>query len=698
MYANAAKRRKYRYGTQTAPAADSYYHTIKLFIYGKQSMFKTGYIRTAAVTPTVKIANTQYNTDAILECAREADQNNTAVILFPELAITSYTCADLFYQEQLYQNNLRGLEKIVNASSEIEAVIITGFYLRLSNSLYNCAAVIQHGKLLGVVPKMYLPNSREFYEGRWFAAGIRIVSQIKSVRLFGESVPFGHLIFTDPESDLRFGVEICQDLWMPVTPSAHLCLNGAELIFNPSASDETVGKADYRRQLVHQQSAANICGYVYCSAGVNESTTDLVYSGHHIISEYGTRIAENNRFERSSTITYGDIDFERIRFERSLDHNLEECASAYTDRSLYQTIEVEPLRLLTSEKKLIRTFEQNPFVPSDPRSVNERCEEIFRIQTAGLAKRIEHIHARTVVVGISGGLDSTLALLVCAETFRLLGRDPKGIIAVTMPGFGTTGKTYNNSLSLMKLLGTDVREIPIGDAVMDHFKAIGHDPEVHDVTYECSQARERTQILMDLANEEGGIVVGTGDLSESALGWSTYNADHMSMYGVNCSVPKTLVRFVVSWVADHRIAAAPEQEPYSSDDQLLASVLHDIMDTPISPELLPPDDNGNIIQITEERVGPYTLHDFFLFYTMRFGMRPEKLYYIACQTFEGVYEPDFIKKWQREFYRRFFMQQFKRSCIPDGPKVGTVTLSPRGDWRMPSDADSAEWLAVMDQL
>ena len=659
-------------------------------------MFNTGYIRTAAVTPVIKVANTEHNTASIIECAKKADQNGTAVILFPELAITSYTCADLFYQEHLYQNNLKGLRQIVKASSDIESVIITGFYLRLSNSFYNCAAVIQHGKLLGIVPKMFVPNSKEFYEGRWFAAAIRIVSEVRSVRLFGEDIPFGNLIFSDPESNIRLGVEICQDLWMPVAPSSHLCLNGADIIFNPSASDETVGKAEYRRQLVHQQSAANICGYVYCSAGVSESTTDVVYSGHHLISEYGTLIAENQRFERDNTITYGDLDYERIRYEKTLDPNLEECASAFTERSLYQEVILEPLRLLNNEQNLFRRFGRNPFVPSDPRSVDERCEEIFRIQTAGLAKRIEHVNARTVVVGISGGLDSTLALLVCAETFRMLGRDPKGIIAITMPGFGTTGKTYNNSLSIMKLLGTDVREIPIGDAVLQHFEAIGHDPEVHDVTYENAQARERTQILMDIANQEGGLVVGTGDLSEAALGWSTYNGDHMSMYGVNCSVPKTLVRFVVGWVADHKISAG--QEPYSADDTTLSAVLHDIMETPISPELLPPDSEGNIVQKTEERVGPYTLHDFFLFYTLRFGMRPEKLYYIACQTFDGIYTADFIKKWLREFYRRFFTQQYKRSCIPDGPKVGTVTLSPRGDWRMPSDAEAAEWLTAVDNL
>lgn len=661
-------------------------------------MFKTGYLRTAAASPKLLVANTKANTDRIIACIKEAAENKAAVVLFPELAITSYTCADLFYQEQLYRKNLEGLKLIIDASGSTDSVVIVGFYLRLNTSLYNCAAVIQHGKLLGVVPKMFLPNSREFYEGRWFASGIRTARKIRSIRLFGKDVPFGHILFDDHESGVTFGVEICQDLWMPVTPSSLLCLNGADIIFNPSASDETVGKADYRRQLVHQQSAQNICGYVYCSAGVHESTTDLVYSGHQIISEYGTKIAENERFERNSTITYGDIDFERIKFEKSLDHDLEECADAYSDSSDYIHVETDPLVLLDNSDKLIRHFEQNPFVPSDAVTVDERCEEVFKIQTAGLAKRIEHVHAKTVVVGISGGLDSTLALLVCVEAFKLLGRDMSGIIAVTMPGFGTTGKTYTNALTIMKLLGTTVREVPIGDAVMQHFAAIGHNPEVHDVTYENCQARERTQILMDIANETGGLVIGTGDLSESALGWSTYNGDHMSMYAVNVSVPKTLVKFVVGWVADHKISEASKDDPYSADDITLAATLHDIMDTPISPELLPPDSSGNIVQKTEERVGPYILHDFFLFYTMRYGMRPEKLFYIACQTFEGMFDRSFVKKWLREFYRRFFMQQYKRSCIPDGPKVGTVTLSPRGDWRMPSDADSSEWLAEVDSL
>ncbi len=659
---------------------------------------KTGYIRAAAATPVLRVANTEYNTERIAECIEISREKNSGITVLPELAVTSYTCADLFYQQHLYENNLEGLKDVIKATEGSNQAVAVGFYFRYENNLYSCAAFIQNGRLLGIIPKMFLPNNREFYECRWFASGIRIADHVHSVRIFGEDVPFGHLIFTDETNDISLGVEICQDLWLPATPGSRLCLNGASIILNPSASDETIGKADYRRQLVHQQSAANICGYVYSSSGVWESTTDLVYSGHHIISEYGTPISENKRFERENTVTFGDIDYERLRFERSTDHTFEECASAYTDRSLYRRISIEPLPVLTEEDRLVRHFEKNPFVPSDSSTVDERCEEVFRIQTAGLAKRVVHTGAKTVAVGISGGLDSTLALLVCAETFKMLGRDPKGIIAVTMPGFGTTGRTRENAETIMRTLGATVKEIPIGEAVLSHFEAIGHDPNVKDVTYENCQARERTQILMDIANETGGFVVGTGDLSESALGWATYNGDHMSMYGVNISVPKTLVKFVVGWVADHRTSGPDEDPSYSSDNARLKAALHDIMDTPISPELLPPDKDGKIAQKTEDRVGPYALHDFFLFYTLRFGMRPRKLLYLASMVFEDTYDRAFIKKWLREFYRRFFQQQFKRSCVPDGPKVGTVTLSPRGDWRMPSDADSSLWLSELDNI
>jgi NAD+ synthase (glutamine-hydrolysing) len=663
----------------------------------EEKMNKIGLVRAAAVTPVLRVANPEFNTDEIIKCAKEADKNGAGLILFPELCISGYTCGDLFYQEFLYSKSMEGLKRIAEATKKLSAVVVAGFYMRLENNLFNCAALMQNGVIKGVVPKMFLPNYKEFYEARWFAAGNRISESIKSVRLFGYDVPFGHIIFHDEENDLNLGIEVCEDLWVPITPGSFLALNGAHIILNPSASNETVAKSDYRRNLISMESAKNICGYVYASSGVHESTTDLVFGGHNLIGENGNLLAESKLFERKSNITYGDMDFERIKFERTYGQNFEESTSAYCSRIDITRVPLSPVRLLDAGKdKLLRKYEKNPFVPSDPDTVDRRCREIFSIQAAGLAKRIEHTHSKKAVVGISGGLDSTLALLVCAETFKLIGKDPKDIIAVTMPGFGTTGKTYNNAQTIMKLLGADVREIPIRDSVLQHFKDISHDPAQHDVAYENSQARERTQILMDVANKEGGLVVGTGDLSEVALGWSTYNGDHMSMYGVNASVPKTLVRFVIKWVMDHRLSGPSEEKDFSQDNELLRRTLQDIMDTPISPELLPPDEMGEIAQKTEDTVGPYILHDFFMFYTIRFGMSPSKLLFIAKSTFAGEYSEDFIKKWLVVFYRRFFSQQFKRSCIPDGPKVGSVSLSPRGDWRMPSDADPSVWLKEME--
>ena len=660
-------------------------------------MNKIGLVRAAAVTPILKVANPEFNTDEMIKCAKEADKNGAGLILFPELCISGYTCGDLFYQEFLYSKSMDGLKRLAEATKHLSAAVVAGFYMRLENNLFNCAALMQDGVIKGIVPKMFLPNYKEFYEARWFAAGNRISESIKSVRLFGYDVPFGHIIFHDEENDLNIGVEVCEDLWVPITPGSFLALNGAHIIVNPSASNETVAKSDYRRNLISMESAKNICGYVYASSGVHESTTDLVFGGHNLIAENGNLLAESDLFERKSNITYGDIDFERIKYERAYGQNFEESTSAYCSRIDITRVPLSPIRLLNGDKdKLLRKYEKNPFVPSDPNTVDRRCREIFSIQAAGLAKRIEHTHSKKAVVGISGGLDSTLALLVCAETFKLIGKDPKDIIAVTMPGFGTTGKTYNNAQTIMRLLGADMREIQIRDAVIQHFKDISHDPAQHDVTYENSQARERTQILMDVANKEGGLVVGTGDLSEVALGWSTYNGDHMSMYGVNASVPKTLVRFVIKWVMDHRLSGPSAEKGFSLDNGLLRKTLQDIMDTPISPELLPPDESGEIAQKTEDTVGPYILHDFFMFYTIRYGMSPRKLLFIAKTTFAGEYAEDFIKKWLVVFYRRFFSQQFKRSCIPDSPKVGSVSLSPRGDWRMPSDADSAAWLKELE--
>jgi NAD+ synthase (glutamine-hydrolysing) len=656
-------------------------------------MNKIGLVRTAAVTPMIKIANTEYNTAQILSCLAEADEKGAGIVLFPELCITGYTCGDLFYQEFLYKKEMENLKKIAEETRKFKAVAVVGFYMKLENNYYNCAALMQNGVIKGIVPKMFMPNAKEFYEARWFASGIKIAGDVHSVRLFDYDIPFGHLIFNDEDNDFKIGIEICEDLWVPVSPGAHLALNGAHIILNPSASNEMVGKSEYRKSLVLQESAKDICGYVYTSSGVHESTTDLVFGGDSIIAENGNLIASGQRFCRENSITYGEIDYERIKFERTYGQNFEECTSAYSSRNTFTPVALAPMRVLDADTdSLMRIYPKSPFIPADKNTVDERCQEIFSIQTAGLAKRLEHTHSEKVLVGISGGLDSTLALLVCAETFKLLKKDPKNIVAVTMPGFGTTDKTYSNALTLMKLLGSDCREISIREAVLQHFKDIGHDPELHDVTYENAQARERTQILMDIANKEHGLVVGTGDLSEIALGWSTYNGDHMSMYGVNASIPKTLVRFVIRWVMEHKLSGSSEELGFSQDNSLLKRTLQGILDTPISPELLPPDKDGKIAQKTEDTVGPYILHDFFMFYTIRYGMAPQKLFFIAKTAFADDYSPDIIKKWLRLFYKRFFSQQFKRSCVPDGPKVGSVSLSPRGDWRMPSDADSYEWL------
>lgn len=661
-------------------------------------MNRLGIIRTAAISPKIKIANTDYNTQEILKCAKVADARCCGVILFPELSLTGYTCADLFYQELLYQQNLESLQVITEASEQFQSALIVGFYLKVENNHYNCAALIHRGKIKGIVPKMFIPDSRDFYEPRWFAPGIRISEHLSSVSLFGEEIPFGNLLFHDSENEITLGIEVCQDLWTPVSPGSMLALNGAQIIFNPSASNEAVGKSEYRHQLVKHTSSANICGYVYASSGVHESTTDTVYGGDCVMAENGSIIAERPIFKRESAILYGEIDYEHLRYERAFGQLMESCASAYGRGRTYHRVELEPLAVLDSERNpLMRTYPKNPFIPNDPEVFRRRCHEIFQIQTAALAKRFQHSHAKTAIVGISGGLDSTLALLVTAEAFRVLGRDPKNMIAVTMPGFGTTGKTYNNALTIMRLLGATVREISIKDSVNQHFKDIGQDPSLRDVTYENAQARERTQILMDISNQTNGLVVGTGDLSEVALGWSTYNGDHMSMYGVNCSVPKTVIPHIIHWIMDHRLSGVEEDSSFSSDNQLLRKTLQDIMDTPISPELLPPDENGEIAQKTEDTVGPYILHDFFLFYSIRYGMPPKKLLHIAKAAFEDEYDEDFIRKWLLVFYRRFFTQQFKRSCVPDGPKVGSVSLSPRGDWRMPSDADVSAWLAELEE-
>lgn len=661
-------------------------------------MSKLGMIRVAAGTPAIKVANPLHNEKEILKLMAEADEKKAGILLLPELTITGYTAADLFHQELLYEKQLEVLKRIVAAGSNTDLVTVLGFYLRIENNFYNCAALIQNGHICGIVPKMIMPNSYEFNEARWFASGKEIAEALNEVKIFGEYVPFGNLVFSDDESGVAIGIEICEDLWSPLSPGAHLALNGAHIILNPSASDETAGKSEYRRDLVKVQSAKSTCGYVYTSSGVGESTTDLVFSGHHIIAETGTILAENARFERDSNLTFAEIDYAKIKYDRSHGHNQAECAAYYTDRLMFTHVELDPLRTMDTSDDMMRRFERNPFVPECPQLASKRLGEIFSIQTAAYAKRMQHTHSKKSVVGISGGLDSTLALLVAAATHKMLGLPAENIVAVTMPGFGTTGKTYNNALTIMKLLGCDVREISIVESVRKHFSDIGHDESVHDLTYENAQARERTQILMDIAGKESGLVVGTGDLSELVLGWCTYNGDHMAMYGVNAGIPKTTVQHVVRWVIGNILSGSSEIKDFSSDNALLAATLQDILDTPISPELLPPQQDGSIAQKTEDNVGPYTLHDFFIYHTLRNGMNPAKLLFIAEKTFAGEYDREFIKKWLTVFYRRFFSQQFKRSCMPDGPKVGSVSLSPRGDLRMPSDADSSLWLAEMETL
>ena len=650
-------------------------------------MNNLGLVRVGAAVPDLKVANTEYNTDQIINQIKDAADKNVGFLVFPELAVTGSTCGDLFYQEFLYSNQLAGISKIVEATAGSKMAVIVGCYLRLENSLYNCALIIQNGEIKGAVPKMF-PAA----DSRWFAGGSDLANAYETIRLLGTDVPFGHLLFTDYEAGLTVCAEVSDDLWMPVTPGSQLALNGAQIIFNTSASNDIVGKSDYRRKMIEIQTAKSNCGYVYASAGVNESTTDFAFTGHCLIAENGAVIAESPRFAREAAVYYSEIDFQRLRYEATHNGNLNNCAAAFGERAKFMEVELDPINLITADDKLYRYYTKEPFTPEDPAQLAANCSEIFELQAVGLAKRIEHAHSRKSVVGISGGLDSTLALLATAYTHKIIGKPASDIIAITMPGFGTTGKTYNNALTIMKLLGAEVREISIKDAVRQHFGDIGQDESVHDVTYENSQARERTQILMDVANMEGGMVVGTGDLSEMALGWCTYNGDHMSNYGVNASIPKTLVRSVVRWVMENKLSGPNEDPTFSSDNALLKATLQDILDTPISPELLPPDPNGDIAQKTEESVGPYVLHDFFIYYTMRYGMTPEKLLYIAKNAFEGEYDEEFIQKWMNTFYRRFFIQQFKRTCVPDGPKIGSVGFSPRGDWMMPSDADFSNWL------
>ena len=641
-----------------------------------------GFYRFASVCPTLKVADTAYNTAEIIRCATEAVKNDAAFVVFPELCITGYTCGDLFHQELLLQKSIESLLNIAKAFANSDTVIAVGLPLRVFGCLYNCAAFLQRGKLVAVTPKVHLPNQREFYEKRHFSSGRDLlrgtmngtapVCLVEGIR--GEVPVTNFFTVKGAGSEVRVGVELCEDLWTAVPPSGELALAGANVIVNLSASDALVGKFDYRRNLVMNQSARCMAAYVYSSAGVHESTTDMVFSGHLMIVENGSVIAENNQFNRESEIIYADIDVERLNMQRLSEGSFQD----FDSRSFYAR--AASFDGLSSIDKLkYRYMSPTPFVPGNIETRDKSCTEIFSIQCAGLAKRLEASHSKRAVIGLSGGLDSTLALLVVAETFKLLKRPATGILALTMPGFGTTNRTKNNAVKLAELLGVELRTVDIQKACLQHFEDIGHDPEKLDVTYENVQARERTQILMDIANSEGGIVVGTGDLSEIALGWSTYNADHMSMYAVNCDIPKTLVRHIVDWYADKY-------------DAELRAVLKDILDTPVSPELLPADESGQIAQKTESILGAYEIHDFYLYHFAKYGAAPEKLLFLAKYAFAGKYTDEELQKALTVFVRRFFTQQFKRSCIPDGPKVGTISLSPRADWRMPSDANFSDWM------
>lgn len=637
-----------------------------------------GFVNVAAAIPSVRVADVKYNMSEVTTLLFKAEAEGVEVVVFPELSLTGYSCQDLFAQQTLLVAAEEAMVQLLNDTQQLDVIGIVGAPVPYRNLLLNCGVVFQHGRILGIVPKTFLPNYNEFYEKRWFASSDDInTSVIHYAGNVNTITPDPQLFVTD--SGVKFGVELCEDLWAPTPCSNTLALAGADIVFNLSASDELIGKHHYLLSLLSQQSARMLCGYVYSGCGFGESTQDVVYGGNALIYENGTCLARSKRFSLDAQLVVSSIDVECLRAERRKNTSFV-MAQRGVEPRCFETDSVS-----SHTFKLNRTVDAHPFIPKAA-DMAESCEEIFNIQVAGLAKRLVHTHCQNVVVGISGGLDSTLALLVCVKTFDKLGYDRKGIVGVTMPGFGTTDRTYNNALTLMQSLGITIREISIRASVTQHFKDISHDINVHDVTYENGQARERTQILMDISNQVGGLVIGTGDLSELALGWATYNGDHMSMYGVNGSIPKTLIKYLVRFVADSGI------------DQQSHDTLYDILDTPISPELIPADENGNIKQKTEDLVGPYELHDFFLYYFLRFGFGPQKIFMLAQRAFADTYDDVTIKKWLRTFVWRFFTQQFKRSCLPDGPKVGSVTLSPRGDWRMPSDAVANVWLDECEKL
>lgn len=638
---------------------------------------KYGFVRVGAVVPEIKVADTEFNSNEIIKQIEIAQNNKIQILCFPELSITGYSCGDLFHQEVLLENSIRALENIIEATSKLNIIIVIGMPIRIENQLFNTAVVIQSGDILGVVPKSYIPNYEEFYEDRWFTSGKDFVQ--RNIKLLGKEVPFGtDLLFKDKENnEICFAIEICEDLWVVNPPSSNYALNGANIIFNLSASNSVLGKSDYRKDLVKMQSAKTISAYIYSSAGVNESTTDMVFSGQAIVYENGTLLKENREFNFESNMIFTEIDTKRLMNDRQ--KNISYMHSKDENKT-YRNIEIN---ISDDIETLSREYSKTPFVPTDDKKKIKVCNEILNIQSYALAKRIKSIPTKKIIVGISGGLDSCLAFLVAIKAYEILGLDRKDIIAITMPGFGTTDKTLQNAKRLIEEYKTSFREIDIKKACEVHFEDINQNKETFDITYENAQARERTQILMDIANKEGGIVLGTGDLSELALGWCTYNGDHMSMYGVNCGIPKTLVKYLIKYIAD------------VESNESIKNILYSILETPISPELLP-SNNSEIVQLTEKEVGPYLLNDFFLYHFFRYGATPEKILFIAEETFKDEYSEEEIKEKLKQFVKRFFTQQFKRNCVPDGPKVGTVSLSPRGDLRMPSDASYNLWLKNLD--
>ncbi len=639
-----------------------------------------GFVRVGAVVPEIKVSDVAFNVSKHKDAMLDANAKGIEITLFPELSLTGYTCADLFLNEHLLNRALEGLKELRDYTKKVKGVFIVGVPIRRDNQLFNCGAVLENGKILGLVPKTYIPNYGEFYEKRWFSEDNRRISE--TIEIDGDIIPFKtNILFQEKGDDRRtFGIEICEDLWCTYPPSNELTIHGAKMIFNLSASNEIIGKDSYRKSLVKSQSEKTISAYIYASSGINESTTDLVFSGASFIFENGKCLAKNDRFDFNTNIIYNDVDLARLESTRYKDISY---MGVIKDKDKkYDVIYFDGYE---PENELVREYEEYPFVPTSALDRANRCEEILNIQAYALAKRLKATGIKRCVIGISGGLDSTLAFLVIIKAYKILGLDYKDIYGITMPGFGTTNRTYNNACEFVKLYGATLKEVNIKESCLQHFKDIDHDKDVLDVTYENVQARERTQVLMDYANKVGGLVIGTGDLSELALGWCTYNGDHMSMYAVNVSIPKTLVRFLVKYYAD------------TEEDEKRKNIILDILDTPVSPELLPPSESGEILQVTEDTIGPYVLHDFFLYHFLRYGADPVKIYYLACETFKDTKKED-IKKWLMVFVRRFFSQQFKRSCLPDGPKVGTISVSPRGDLRMPSDASVSDWIKELEEL